>query len=402
MIKDLNILYEELKEIRTYLIKIGSSRRHGNVLTRKLTESKEIFARYTSLVDRLSIEIRKGKIGNDEVVLINQFCLKFNSLYKELLTLCDSSSIQEIKSKFTNMDFELKTALSLLPIMTDELHITRQLIDAIEYYESILNTASKPLLVNFVLKSRLSQAAKLRLSPSYDAVKNLVEDMKKMLLPQKSATALQNQLINIKQNEMSLSDYGSKVAELFTELTISQSEGNSDNYQVLKPLNEKLAIKRFADGLRNRKLNTIISARNFSNLKDAIQAAIDEDTSAPSTSQDTMMTMRYPNKYYRSNNRYFRGQFTRGRFNRGMTYQGWQRGGCTQQRGGYSQPNSGNQRFRGRGRGFAAQGQRSANMSRQTPGTSYYNRGNFRAGNRQIRVATETDNQESENVFFRD
>ncbi|KAF9797300.1 hypothetical protein SFRURICE_006282 [Spodoptera frugiperda] len=45
-------------------------------------------------------------------------------------------------------------------------------------------------------------------------------------------------------------------------------------------VNEKQAIKQFSDGLRNRRIRRIISARNYSSLKDAIQAAQDEETSS--------------------------------------------------------------------------------------------------------------------------
>lgn len=214
----------------------------------------------------MSVIIKEGKVASSDILYIGKLCTDFNSIYEEVVALCNPSYIFEKDKTNTTMDFDLKTALSLLPVMNDEVHITRQLIDSIEYYESTLKDTSKPLLIIFVLKSRLSQSAKLRLSPSYNTVTELVDDMKKMLLPQKSATALQNQLLNAKQNDMSLNDYGNKIAELFTELTISQSGGNSDNYKVLRPLNEKMAIKRFADGLRNRRLNTIISAKNFDRI----------------------------------------------------------------------------------------------------------------------------------------
>lgn len=352
----------------------------------------------------MTIEIKKGYIGNDETEKINQVCIDFKKLYDEIEYLCNSSDICISYRKDIIMDFDLKTALSLLPVMTDELHVTKQLIDAIEYYETTLKEASKSSLINFVLKSRLSQSAKLRLSPNYDSVSELITDMKKILLPQKSATALQNQLLNCKQNEMSLSDYGNMISELFTELTISQAGDDKDSVKVLKPLNEKLAIKRFADGLRNRRLNTIILARNFDSLKDAIQAAVDEDTSLPSTSQN-VMAMRSPNNnYFRYNNRFFRGYNSRGHFFRGNPHhnRGSPRTHYTRQHGNFAQK-SGNQwsRVRGRGRGFTGRGQQ---HSTRWQGKSFNNRGNSRSENQQIHVVTESNinKYEDENDFFRE
>ncbi|KAI5630744.1 hypothetical protein NE865_16541 [Phthorimaea operculella] len=190
--------------------------------------------------------------------------------------------------------FDLKVALSLLPVMNDKEDITRELIDSIEYYSTSIDEASGKDLVTFVLKTRLSQSAKLKLSSKYDTVKALLADMRKHLLPQKAATAIQTKLQTTQQRERSVADYGKEISELFVDLTISQADGNSEHYEVLRPLNEKLAIKRFADGLRNSRLSTIIAARNFSTLKDAIQAAQEEDMASSSSAQVNYMYRKFP------------------------------------------------------------------------------------------------------------
>ncbi|XP_063635214.1 uncharacterized protein LOC134805967 [Cydia splendana] len=177
--------------------------------------------------------------------------------------------------------FNFKTALSLLPVMKDDINEIQNLIDGTEYYQSLLDNDSKTKLVTFVLKSRLSQSAKLKLLPEYTTVDALITDMKNELLPKKSVPWLQKQLLSLKQNEMSIDDYGKQLTEMFVDLTLSQAGDNADNYKVLRPLNERQAIQSFADGLRNRRLSTIIAARNFTTLKDAVQAANDYDRSSP-------------------------------------------------------------------------------------------------------------------------
>ncbi|XP_063366320.1 uncharacterized protein LOC134654780 [Cydia amplana] len=180
--------------------------------------------------------------------------------------------------------FNLKTALSLLPVMDGDEKVTRQLIDNIEYYESTLSSADcKKSLINFVLKSRLSQLAKLKLEEKYSNVEGLISDMRCKLLPQKAATTIQSKLQQMRQDNLTISDYGQELTQLFVDLTITQANGNSKNYDVLKPLNEKIAIKRIADGLRNRRISTIIAARDFTSLKDAVQAALDEVATTPGT-----------------------------------------------------------------------------------------------------------------------
>lgn len=82
-------------------------------------------------------------------------------------------------------------------------NVKKQLIDGIEYYNTILTTPEcKNNLIQFVLKSRLSQTAKLKLEQSYSSVSALLLDMKNNLLPKKSATAMQFKLQTRAQNKM--------------------------------------------------------------------------------------------------------------------------------------------------------------------------------------------------------
>ncbi|XP_073959806.1 uncharacterized protein [Choristoneura fumiferana] len=192
-------------------------------------------------------------------------------------------------------DFDLKIALSLIPSMTDDEVVIKQLIDSVEYYDTMLKDDSKKSLINFVLKNRLTEVGKLKLCASYDTTQKLVQDMKKLLLPRKSATAIQNRMQALKQGESSIDNFGQQLSSMFVDLTIAQSDGNSDTFNILKNLNEKQAIKRFADGLRNRRISTIIAARDYESLKDAIQGAKDEETvsAAEVTREDIILTEGY-------------------------------------------------------------------------------------------------------------
>lgn len=329
MIESFVDIHNKLEEIRTYLIKIGPTRRKGDIIVRKYNEAKLLSEKYNNFVEEVNQLEKLGKITEADSLEISQYCLKITEIYERILSLC--SVKEEENSNNTEMaSFDLKVALSLLPLMNDQESNTKQLIDGIEYYSTVLTKAECKLnLINFVLKSRLSQSAKLRLNSSYDNIETLLQDMRTHLLPKKAATAIQDKLTTLRQNELSINDYGQEIAKLFVDLTISQANGKTEDFKVLKPLNEKMAIKKFADGLRNRRLSTIISARNYDNLKDAIQAAVDEDTSGQSTSGE-VLSMRGSNRSaarggfhnYRIQGRgvyHMRGNF-RGRTQRGTWY----------------------------------------------------------------------------------
>lgn len=393
MAEELSVILKELTEIKTCLVNVDSSRRLESVLLEKYEQAKETYSRYTQLNDAIQQQVKIGKIPKEEFSLILKLCENFTKLYKEVSDLCRIKKV----SKMAEDTFNLKTALSLLPMMTDDVLVTKQLIESIEYYESVLaKPECKKKLILFVMKNRLSQTAKLKLKCKYDTVSALLKDMRKLLLPQKSAAALLTKLQNAKQQNRSISDYGKEISELFVDLTISQADGDSEKHAILKPLNEKLAIKRFADGLRDRRLSTIVAARDLKSLSDAIQAAQDEEVSSSSGAERFMGT------YHTYNSR---RNFSSGRPSRGhkSRYRG--------QRGFYHST----ARFR--------QGYRNGNLNRQSSHTyragQGAGRGNFRGrynGNRSQEfsnhkninmISSENDTTESPNTellnhFFRD
>lgn len=71
----------------------------------------------------------------------------------------------------------------------------------------------------------------------------------KYLLTKKSATALINKLVNVKQNQKNIHEFGKTIEELFVDLKIAQAFGSSENYKIFKNVNEKQSTQCFANGL---------------------------------------------------------------------------------------------------------------------------------------------------------
>ncbi|KAH9640803.1 hypothetical protein HF086_001964 [Spodoptera exigua] len=290
----LNKLANLVERDRNYLA--VRKRRKGEILLKKADESYVLFSTFSSVLAIISDQVKLGKSDKDTEKNINELSKEFLKLYEEVKKLCE---VVEMET------FSLKTALGLLPLMTDDETVTQQLIDNIEYYGSTLSEAAcKVKLINFVLKSRLSQAGKLKLNESYSTIGELIQDMKCKLLAQKSANSIQTKLQQLRQNDKTINDYGQELSQLFVDLTISQSKGDANSYKVLKPLNEKMAIKRF-----------IIASRNFDSLKDAVQAALDEEITTATT--DIIGTYNSYKPRFRYQGGYQPRGHLRGRYGRG-------------------------------------------------------------------------------------
>lgn len=109
-------------------------------------------------------------MSSADAELVNKLSSNIQILYSEIELLCSEDNSSDCGENIsTKMEsFNLKTALSLLPQMTDEESNTKTLIDNIKYYSSVLkNDDCKNELIKFVIKSRLSQNAKLKLNSNY-------------------------------------------------------------------------------------------------------------------------------------------------------------------------------------------------------------------------------------------
>ncbi|XP_059045725.1 uncharacterized protein LOC131841425 [Achroia grisella] len=185
--------------------------------------------------------------------------------------------------------FDLKTALLLLPIVNQDEKVIKSLLDGIEFYKTILRPDDHPLLINFILKSRLSSCAKLKLKSNYDNINNLTEDIRKILLPSKSYTFILTQLQKCRQGNRTILEFGDEIERLFVELTIAQAGGLNTAYDILLPINENIAIRQFAYGLNDSRLTMYIICRKISNLQEAVKTAIEEEEFIPKNFQTCLI-----------------------------------------------------------------------------------------------------------------
>lgn len=344
LVREIQYLFEELKVFHRNLNKDNNTRRKDiriiNCKLKKLDKFKDIYANLKNSLNKLVLdsELRdqvRGyanaidkQLGAIQTVLkerSQELATELPSVSSVRPTRLSESSISSISedecTEIMAEKFDLRTAASLLPVMDNTENGTKQLIDAIELYDALLDAASQKLLTNYILKKCLSQSAKIRLNSAYTSNDELVADLKKHFFSKKSLSALTVQLNNAKQGSKTIDQFGKSVEELLVDLTITQSNGNQDAIKILRPINEKIAINTFANGLRNSDLKTIVKARDYAILGDAIQGAKDEEISFRN-SGDQVLHMRGNNysrrgsSYARKSNSNYRGnQWSRGNNN---------------------------------------------------------------------------------------
>lgn len=273
---DLETLFDNLKSLYTNIKKEPQERRVNLARVNKLIldvgdiEQKFHVLKLRAVNEDSLIEAFNSNLINIRAILFD----RLKNITETSVSNLDNVSIVNMPEKF-----DLKTAGTLLPAMDGSESVTKQLLDAIELYSEILDDAGKTFLIKYVLKTKLTENAKLRLKTSYTGVDELTRDIKAKLLTVKSAASLSTQLHFVKQNNRNVDDYAKSVEQLFLELTLAQADGNDAAVPVLRQVNEKLAINAFANGLRDGELRTIIKARDYKELKDAVSGAKDEEKS---------------------------------------------------------------------------------------------------------------------------
>lgn len=282
LVSKFQYLWEETRVFYRNITKDNQEKRKDpKVLQHKLAELERLECELTELKS----EFNKQQNAPDIVSQVKEFCKgtesKISESRKILSERVENLSTTSDTAKMSEK-FDLKCATSLLPRMNGTEDVTKQLIDAIEMYSELLDENGQELLINFVLKTRLSQSAKLRLNKSYSSVKELLADMVTSLLTKRSAATLASELHRAHQSNKTVEEYGRSIEELLVNLTIAQASGDDKTAETLTKVNEKLAVNVFSNGLRDRELRTIVKARNCEFLKDAIMVAKEEETSRAS------------------------------------------------------------------------------------------------------------------------
>lgn len=308
LINDLTDLHSKLFSLREYISKLGPERRKTELGIRKYNEACIEYNKLDYILSHVKSCIEKSEVNTSDLTIINNLVNQIHILFNKINILSCPISTEQ---KMATDKFDIKTAISLLPVMTGQETVTKSLIDGIELYSSMISPDTHSQLIQFVLKTRLSASAKLRLNTEYDTIKNLLTDLNKYTLPKKSPVSLQSKLQSCKQGSRSIEAFGTELENIFVNLTLAQADGDSTKYSILRPLNEKVAIKRFADGLSDQRLSTIIASRQFDSLSESIRTALDEQSM--STDNHVMSFNRFSQN--RQNfNRGNRGNYSRDRY----------------------------------------------------------------------------------------
>lgn len=292
LIQLLESLLGKLQAFRGNLQKDNANRRRDpEVTNRKFSELENYNAHLEQLISEYNIKLENKELNENTALIINDLIVQCKNQTEEIKCNLESRSriVATVSDDVDPIDFgnknqqlkmagnfDFKTAASLLHKLDGSNDSVHQLVQGIELYEPSLTAESKPLLINYVLKACLSYRDKIRMKTTYENVAELKNDLKNNFLPKQSAPAIISRLQNLKQNNISIEEYARSIETLMADLTVAQTGNEEANREIFRKQNEKLGVDVFARGIRNLELRTVIKARNYSKLSEAVNAAKDE------------------------------------------------------------------------------------------------------------------------------
>lgn len=295
MAEELTLLLKTLKDILSYLVKIGPERRKGKELNRKIDEANAV---YKQLFEITAVVTEKTKVSETELSVINELSTKIKRVYQEILTFKSANEV-ESKATMSAMDF-FNLASKLLPSDFDGSQPKfLSFLDALELLK--LNCGEHEANAVAFVKTRLTGKAR-DLITSETTLNEIIDSLKKGIRC-KNSQAMTAAMQNCRQNTKDSAQYAAEVESLALNLKRAYiTEGvpadTADSYTV------NALVKTLSKNANSDKARIIMEAGNFNTVQDALSKFV---TITPDSHTTNSVL------HYKCNNSRGRLNYTRGR-----------------------------------------------------------------------------------------
>lgn len=294
MEENLNTVFDELTKILVNLKKDGSRPKTQKLINEKLETINNLKIQYDDILLQLleSSNEDQVKIFSDHrdntYKIIDQAIEKLKNSPVLTTQVIGNAGLETNKTTMAGESFDLKTASAVLQEFSGDPATCKDFLDTVEMYDSLLNTAGKKILLDFVLKVKIKGAAKIKLSCAKPPTS--ITELKELILerfaPRKSLKGLTNQLKTTKQNGKSVNEFAKQIEYLTQQITELQvTEENKEQKHVIAEVNEQHALIAFTSGVKPH-IQQVVLASNPKTLNEAIEIALETEATTADQRQD--------------------------------------------------------------------------------------------------------------------
>lgn len=243
-----------------------------------------------SLTNKLNVS--NIKTLNDQIITYRSVVTELQEQIKTKISEQGAESSQGLKNQLNSsagitdkkdgkMNVEPKDAIMAIPVFSGEQKELDTFINTCDLYNSLVLDANKGNLL-LIIKAKIRGEALSKVTPFEDC--DTWEKLKKRIRDRirKPVTLefAQEDLNKISQgpNE-SMEDYGKKVKNKLRKLNEASRQLASTDAEraILQKANERLAISKFEQNIRDNTVRVLVSATKNDSLDDAIQMALQKE-----------------------------------------------------------------------------------------------------------------------------
>lgn len=274
--KDINNLIEQIKEDIKNLKKTPGRIYTAPYILKKVNELKEIKSKF--------IEKYVVLLEND-AKLACKLKEQFDEVYRTLDKIIEEKIVKTLEKEsrtIKNMaTFDITVTLKVVPEFQGDPKNLNNFLNLVEFlHDDLKDNTEKTKLIKFVLKTRLSEKVKNKLSAS-DTPTDLVtlkSSLQGIFKVNKTPLKIQSELAKAVQGSRPIKDFAEHVENLVAQLNALQiAEQGEAHRGIISKLNDQIGLNAFKNGLQEGIKSTVF-ASTPKTLQDAVKIASEVET----------------------------------------------------------------------------------------------------------------------------
>ena len=350
-LEDITNLTTELETVIIIFKKNPNRQYNKPYILNKLELIRQNYEKYLVVYEYLKDSIKSELLKSFEARYLAKYIELKDILNKHSETALDltinTNNIKEDNNLVKMASFDIMHTVKLVPEFNGESSQLTNFLNLVEYVNDTLKDDDKKKLIEFVIKTKLSEKARKKIASNikiedFEQLRNIFE---KTFKSNRSALVVQTELMSTTQGKNTLTSYINKVQNLTFELSNLQMAHRSQlEKDVITVMNEQMASNIFKKGLSEPIRSVVLSAR-----VETLQNAIDIACEAEASKFDANVYNYRASSYQRNVNSNGRGYSANTRYNNNRGHRGnnnnYNRGNNNRDTRGYSNNYSGNRGY---------------------------------------------------------
>lgn len=249
----------------------------------QLTDIEEKLEAYKELAEKLEIYIKDEREQHlIELEKSVEIILDLVEELEELENELNNQHTQLLNTKSIinqNMPVEIKDIISSIPMFSGKKEEIDGFINTCDVYMQLVEDGDMLLKI---IKAKITGEALSKVSPlsSYNTWELLKNKIKSSLKKKVSLEYAQEDMNNtFQKRDESIEDYGTRIKKKLAKLNdaIKEISENETELRILRKMNEKSAISKFEQNIKNQTIKVLVSAASKETLDEAIIFAMQKE-----------------------------------------------------------------------------------------------------------------------------